>query len=132
ERVKSGETTLQELDRVLGDEASGPRPLVPKPHVLLVDDDGVTRAFARELLEAGGFAVSEAVDGVVALEQIAQAEDLALVVLDIEMPHLGGKEVLARIRRSIATHALPVVVLTGLEGSGTEAQLFELGADDYL
>jgi CheY-like chemotaxis protein len=132
ERVSAGETTLQEIDRVLGDEAADPRAPARRPHVLVVDDDGVTRMYARQLLENSGYTVSEATDGVIGLEHIAAAEDLALVVLDIEMPHLGGRDVLGRIRRSVATHALPVVVLTGLEGEGTEAQLMELGADDYL
>jgi type IV pilus assembly protein PilB len=131
ERVRVGETTLDELDRVLGDPME-PRATRTKPHVLVVDDDAVSRTYVRELLEAAGYAVSEANDGVTGLEYIESAEDLALVVLDVEMPHMGGREVLAKVRRSVATHAIPVVVLTGLEGQLTEAQVMELGADDYL
>ena len=54
------------------------------------------------------------------------------MVLDLDMPTLGGREVLRSVRQSIVTAALPVVVLTGTPDPDTEIELLEMGADDYL
>ena len=133
ERVSEGLTTLTEIDRVLGelvaDQAS---PSAVEPHVLVVDDDAGNRFAARRILKKAGFRVSEAEDGVDALEKIESGEDYALVVLDLDMPRLDGRGVLDRVRGSVATSGLPVVVLTGLEAKETEVQLMESGADDYI
>jgi DNA-binding response OmpR family regulator len=55
-----------------------------------------------------------------------------VVVLDLDMPRLGGREVLRRLRAEVATAGLPVVVLTGSESEGLEVELMEEGADDYV
>ena len=71
-------------------------------------------------------------DGAAALERLESSPDFALMVLDVEMPRLSGREVLARVRKSVHTAALPVLVLTGSTGDEIEAQLMEEGADDYI
>jgi DNA-binding response OmpR family regulator len=53
-------------------------------------------------------------------------------VLDLDMPRLGGREVLARLRAEVATAALPVIVLTGSDDQDLEVALMEAGADDYI
>jgi type II secretory ATPase GspE/PulE/Tfp pilus assembly ATPase PilB-like protein/CheY-like chemotaxis protein len=136
ERVKAGDTTLQEVERVLGelggaggsDEGSAPS----TPHVLVADDDAVARAVARAVLEKNGFRVSEVGDGAAALERLDTSTDFALMVLDVDMPRMTGREVLARVRQSVHTAGLPVLVLTGSVSDDTEAQLMEEGADDYI
>ena len=134
ERVTRGETTLQEIERVLGEiggaEADGP--VAAAPHILLVDDDSVGRALARSVLEKNGFRISEATDGGSALERLEGAPEFALMVLDLEMPGMTGREVLARVRHSVQTAGLPVLVLTGTVSDETEAQLMDEGADDYI
>jgi type II secretory ATPase GspE/PulE/Tfp pilus assembly ATPase PilB-like protein/ActR/RegA family two-component response regulator len=132
ERVRHGDTTLQEIDRVLGEVGGEEAPPASVPHVLLVDDDPVARALARSLLEKNGFRVSEAGDGTAALELLKGSPDFALMVLDVEMPRMGGREVLARVRKSVHTAGLPVLVLTGSSSDEAEAQLMEEGADDYI
>jgi len=133
ERVKQGDTTLQEIERVLGGSGEDVPAAAPAaPHLLLVDDDPVARALARSVLEKNGFRISEAVDGAAALERLESSPDFALMVLDVEMPRLSGREVLARVRKSVHTAALPVLVLTGSTGDEIEAQLMEEGADDYI
>jgi type II secretory ATPase GspE/PulE/Tfp pilus assembly ATPase PilB-like protein/CheY-like chemotaxis protein len=131
ERVKSGETTLEEVERVLGGGEAVPVPTAA-PHILLVDDDAVTRAIARGVLEKAGYRVSESADGIEALERLQEGHDFVLMVLDVEMPRLGGAEVLDRIRRSVATAGLPVIVLTGSTAEFTEVDMMERGADDYV
>ena len=133
ERVKQGETTLQELERVLGGSGEDAAAAAPAaPHVLLVDDDPVARAVARGVLEKNGFRISEAADGAAALERLEAGSDFTLMVLDVEMPRLSGRDVLARVRQSVHTAGLPVLVLTGSIGEDTEAQLMDEGADDYI
>ncbi|MFQ5789058.1 MAG: ATPase, T2SS/T4P/T4SS family [Acidobacteriota bacterium] len=133
QRVRSGETTLQEIDRVLGQVAAEkPTPSSTGYHVLVVDDDPVNRKVARGLLEKQGFRVSEANDGVSALERIDRQDSYDLVVLDLMMPRLDGSGVLARLRSSARTIGLPVVVLTGSEDTDAEIRLMEAGADDYI
>ena len=136
ERARAGETTLEEIDRVVGeskdsgDEAEAAE--AQEPHVLLVDDDAVTRTLAKSLLKKSGFRVSEAADGPGALQLLENQPDFALMVLDLEMPTMGGREVLARVRKSVATMGLPVLVLTGSGSEELEAQIMDEGADDYI
>jgi type IV pilus assembly protein PilB len=134
ERVKGGETTLQEIERVLG-EVGGREadpPVAAAPHILLVDDDPVARTLAKSVLEKNGFRISEAGDGAAALERLEASLDFALMVLDLDMPLVTGHEVLARVRRSVQTAGLPVLVLTGSVSDEAEAQLMEQGADDFI
>ena len=55
-----------------------------------------------------------------------------LVVLDLAMPGLDGRDVLDRIRGSVDTSALPVLIRTGKGSDELEAELLEAGADDYV
>jgi len=127
-------TTAAEIDRVAG-EIAEQGPIFPgseKPHVLVVDDDQISMRLARAILEKQGCQVSEAHDGVEALERIAAGEKYSLILLDINMPRLGGKEVLSQLKGSTATSSIPVMVLTGSADVDAEPALLEAGADDYL
>jgi len=137
EHVRSGATTLQEVDRVLGDTGGGGAepaapPVETQPHILLVDDDAVNRTVARVVLEKSGFRVSEVGDGVAALERLDGPPEFSLMILDLDMPRLGGLEVLARTRKAVATAGLPVIVLTGSTSEDTEIEAMDHGADDYV
>ena len=66
-------------------------------HVLVVDDEPSVRMFATRVLIEEGFAVHEAGDGAEALERIAAAQQVALVVTDVVMPRMHGVELLERI-----------------------------------
>jgi type II secretory ATPase GspE/PulE/Tfp pilus assembly ATPase PilB-like protein/ActR/RegA family two-component response regulator len=131
DHVGSGRTTGQEVERVLGDAGDAPVVAHP-PRALLVDDDGVVRTLARAVLEKQGFEVAEASDGESALQRLAEGTPADVVVLDLDMPRLGGRDVLRRLRAEVATAGLPVVVLTGSESEGLEVELMEEGADDYV
>ncbi len=76
--------------------------------MLIVDDHGGFRAFARKLLEAAGFAVIEVANGVEATE-VARSKRPVLVLLDIQLPDIDGFEV---ARQITASDDRPVVVLT--------------------
>lgn len=133
DHVRSGITTLQEVERVLGEgeavEAARPADEPDKPHILVVDDDEIARDLTAATLEASGFRVTQAQDGLEALDKI-RVETFALTVLDLDMPRMDGKMVLKRIRSNIATAALPVIILTA--NRDAEIEVMEEGADDYM
>jgi DNA-binding response OmpR family regulator len=84
------------------------------------------------VLEKSAFRVAEAEDGVAALALLEAGTEPALIVVDLDMPKMGGREVLARVRQTVATAGLPVLVLTASGTDEMEAQLMEEGADDYI
>lgn len=100
-----------------------------RPHILLVDDDEAIRTNLAAYLERGGFRVSVAADGRIALTMLA-AETPDLAVLDVLMPFVDGREVLRTVRTSGS--ALPVILLTAVGESDERAAALEEGADDYL
>ena len=100
-----------------------------RPRLLLVDDDEAIRANLSPYLERSGFEVTLAHDGRQALE-LLDAAPPDLVVLDIVMPHIDGREVLRRVRSG--GNWIPVVLLTEVGESFERAAAIEEGADDYL
>jgi DNA-binding response OmpR family regulator len=97
--------------------------------LLLVDDESAITANLAPFLERAGFAVVVAADGEEALLQVASAAP-DLVVLDVLMPKLDGREVLRRLRR--AGNWVPVILLTQVGESTERAMALLEGADDYL
>jgi DNA-binding response OmpR family regulator len=98
-------------------------------HILLVDDEEAITANLAAFLERSGFRVSRAADGAQALTQV-NTEPPDLIVLDVLMPNLDGRETLRRLRR--AGNWLPVILLTQVGESIERAMALEEGADDYL
>ncbi|MFQ5703506.1 MAG: ATPase, T2SS/T4P/T4SS family [Gemmatimonadales bacterium] len=124
--------------RSLGESFELLEPVAPSPavrmtdaKVLLVDDEDQLRRVMRDLLERDGYAVTEARDGVEALDQIDRhAPDI--IVLDLNLPGLDGYGVLSHLRSRPATADIPVVVLTAQGDEENEVRVFEMGADDFL
>ena len=100
-----------------------------KPKILLVDDERAITANLAPFLERSGFVVAVAADGEEALQQVASFEP-DLIVLDILMPKVDGREVLRRLRQ--ADDWTPVILLTQVGESTERAMALEEGADDYL
>ena len=96
--------------------------------VLLVDDDEMLSRFLRRFLQAEGFEVTVAVDGLAAVEAL-QAE-LDLVILDLNLPKLDGFGVLQQLRAD--SPQLPVIVLTARARAESAVLALESGADDCL
>jgi two-component system OmpR family response regulator len=124
-----------EVDRVLGGspEAVSDAPVSDQPHVLVVDDDKISQRIARALLEKQGFKVSEASDGVEAMQNVfGDGATYDLIILDLDMPRMDGRSVMSELKSSDATARIPVVVLTGATSETAETELIEQGADDYV
>jgi len=99
--------------------------------VLLVDDEDSLRKVMRDLLERDGYIVTEARDGVQALDQVDRVGP-DIIVLDLNLPGLDGYGVLSHLRSRPATANIPVIVLTAKGDEDNEVRVFELGADDFL
>jgi len=100
-----------------------------RPRILLADDETAITSNLAPFLERAGFHVHVASDGQSALEQIAQYSP-ELVVLDVLMPRMDGREVLRRLRQ--AGNWTPVLLLTQVGEAAERAMALEEGADDYL
>lgn len=80
--------------------------------ILVVDDSATVRQQVRAALADTGFEIVEAADGVEGLDAIVAREDLAAVVCDVNMPRLGGLQLLEMLNEKGRVPALPVVMLT--------------------
>lgn len=98
-------------------------------HILLVDDEEAITDNLAPFLERSGFRVSVAVDGEQALKTI-QKETPDLVVMDVIMPHMDGRQALRQLRGE--NNWIPVILLTQVGESTERAMALEEGADDYL
>jgi two-component system, cell cycle response regulator DivK len=86
------------------------------PLVLLVDDDEDSRGlYAEYLTSVAGYRVAEAADGKQAVD-MATALKPEVVVMDMSLPVLGGREAMRSLRGDARTQALPIIVLTGHAG----------------
>src|SRR6266576_2065456 len=103
----------------------------PASKVLLVDDEDSLRKVMKDLLERDGYVVTEARDGVQALDQVDRVGP-DIIVLDLNLPGLDGYGVLSHLRSRPATADIPVIVLTAKSDEDNEVRVFELGADDFL
>ena len=130
--VVIGNTTLDEVERVLGEGEGPPERADERPRILVVDDDPVTRELAVGVLKATGFNVEQATDGQAALDLLAHDWRFSLVTLDLSMPRVSGLDVLRQMRACAATSGVPIVVLTSTDGEEMEINLMNEGADDYL
>jgi len=102
---------------------------LPKPRVLVVDDDKAVRDSLRRSLEFNGYDVHLANDGAEALAGIASvAPDV--VVMDVMMPRLDGLETTRALRS--AGNDVPIIVLTARDAVGDRVDGLDAGADDYL
>ncbi|MFZ5881408.1 MAG: response regulator transcription factor [Chloroflexota bacterium] len=100
-----------------------------RPLLLLADDDPTIADSLAPFLERAGFHVLVASNGVSALEKI-QSHHPDLIILDVLMPRMDGREALRRLRR--ANTWTPTILLTQVGESSERALALEEGADDYI
>jgi len=99
-----------------------------KPHILIVEDEDVTRFNLRNLFEAEGYQVSEATDGE-SMDTQLQKNSINLVIMDINLP---GKNGLLLARELTSNSELGLIFLTGRDSDIDKVLGLEIGADDYL
>ncbi|MFH5925815.1 hybrid sensor histidine kinase/response regulator [Roseomonas xinghualingensis] len=123
---------LREANRP-GARVAGPAPGRRQRHVLVVDDSITTRTLERSILEAGGYRVTLAVDGVDALNSLREpGAVIDLILADVEMPRMDGFGLLEAVRADPALAGLPVILMTSRDSPGDVQRGMELGATAYL
>ncbi len=97
-----------------------------KARVLIVDDEAISRAVSRELLEMAGYEVVEARDG---REGLTKAETLHpdVILLDVLMPGLDGYEVCQTLKLNPATTLIPVIFVTMVEDHALNRLAYDAG-----
>lgn len=98
-------------------------------HILVVDDEPNMRRGLKDNLEFEGYEVSEAIDGINALEMVQEVKP-DLIVLDVMMPNLSGFEVCKQLRK--AGNEVPIILLTAKGEEIDKVLGLEMGADDYV
>lgn len=96
--------------------------------ILVVDDEPKIVRIARDYLEKNGFRVTTAADGQTALA-VARREKPDLIVLDLMLPIMDGREVCKTLRRE---SDVPIIMLTALAEEVDQVTGLEIGADDYI
>lgn len=100
--------------------------------IMIVDDSGTIRQQVAAALTGAGFAMAEAIDGEDGLAKLTAAQDVALVICDVNMPKLNGLDMLEKLRKVPRLETLPVIMLT-TEGQPEHiARAKSLGAKGWL
>src|ERR1700690_1950704 len=104
---------------------------LPRPLVLVVEDEAAIATMLRYNLEKQGYRVSEASDGQEALTRI-QEQQPDIVLLDWMLPLMSGTEVCRQIRRKAAPRDLPVIMVSARTEDQDAVRGLNTGADDYI
>ena len=112
-------------------ERAVPRPNVPSPRVLVVEDDPESLQMMGALLSLWGYEPNLAPDGNAGLEQAARDRP-DVVLLDLGLPGIDGFEVARRLRRMPEGDEMLIVAVTAYRGEEHRRQATEAGFDKYL
>lgn len=99
--------------------------------LLVVDDSLSTREIVKDLLEACGYQVTLAEDGLDGLRK-ALAEPFDAVLTDVEMPNMDGFSLTSRLREEERYRTVPIVIITSREREEDKRRGIEAGADAYI
>jgi two-component system, chemotaxis family, chemotaxis protein CheY len=100
--------------------------------VLIVDDSSTVRQELREGIGRAGFVVIEAANGAEGWERAKENPDVAIVLLDVNMPVLGGLDLLDRLMGDAKTARIPVLMLTTEAEPGLVDRAKKAGAKGWL
>jgi DNA-binding response OmpR family regulator len=100
--------------------------------ILIADDDPVSSCLLADILTRLGHEVVAARDGMEAWQALQPADAPRLVILNRQMPGLGGIELCRRIRATAATERAYVLMLTGMSRAEQIVEGLEAGANDYI
>jgi DNA-binding response OmpR family regulator len=103
--------------------------MLPKPAILVVDDDESIGTMLRMMLEHEGYAVIVNQDAL-NLQQLLATVNVGLVILDLLINGVKGTDVCVELKVNEATSNIPILMMTALPG--VEQQCYEAGADDFI
>ena len=102
-----------------------------RPTILVAEDNVDQRALYVAILTGAGYHVLEAGDGAEAVA-VAQRERPGLVLMDVTMPGMSGWNAVRTLKDDPDTHAIPIIVVTGLANSWDRDASLASGSDEYL
>lgn len=103
------------------------------PRILYIEDEPGNRLLVKRVLEAEGFSVLEAADGVSGLEMAAKMhKDLDLILLDINLPEIDGYDLAKRFRNTPGLRDIPILAVTANVMRGDRERTLEAGCDGYI
>ena len=102
-----------------------------QPHILIVDDSAIVRKALTRQIEQFGARVTQAEDGRQGIEA-ALSGHFDLIISDVEMPHLDGFDLCARLKDSPGTRGIPVIMLSSLDSDKDIDRGFKAGAAAYV
>jgi two-component system KDP operon response regulator KdpE len=103
----------------------------PGATVMIVEDHELLVALLRRALEREGYQVVVATNGVEMMKHLYNAQP-DVIVLDIGLPDVDGRDLLAALKRDPRTLRIPVLVWSGREPHSTRRIALELGAEDFV
>lgn len=99
--------------------------------ILVVEDNDLNRKLFCDLLRANGFVVEPVADGREAIER-ARSFVPNLVIMDIQLPHVSGLELIEALKGDPELRTIPVLAVTAYAGKGDEERIRDAGAEGYL
>jgi diguanylate cyclase len=106
-------------------------PLPAAPIAIIADDEDLGRLLLAETAEASGLRAMSFDDGAAALNA-ALSQEVAIVLLDVDMPGMDGYAVCRRLRAEARFASVPIVMVTGHEDAAAITRAFEAGATDFI
>lgn len=103
----------------------------PKPLILIIDDDANIINLLTRRLSQEGFNIISAKDGKSGLE-LARTKNPDLILLDLLMPEVSGKEVLVELKSDPYTSSIPVIIVSAVADTEDKIDGLSLGANDYI
>ena len=99
--------------------------------ILVVEDNELNLKLFCDLLRAHGFAAEPVRDG---REAVGQARAFApdLIVMDIQMPHISGLELIEQLKQDAELKAIPIMAVTAYAAKGDEERIRDAGAEGYV
>ena len=99
--------------------------------VLVVEDNELNLKLFCDLLRAHGHEVAPVRDGREAVET-ARAFNPDLIIMDIQLPHVSGLELIGQMKADLTLRAVPIMAVTAYAGKGDEEQIRAAGAEAYV
>jgi len=106
-------------------------PAATRKKILIVDDSRVTRSMAMFSLRVDGFELFEAEDPRQALD-LAARHAFDMIITDLRMPEIDGVELARQLRRKEHYREVPIILVTGFEGSDTRQLALQAGVSSFL
>lgn len=112
--------------------SDGVLPTVVSKKIMLVEDDPFISDIYHTKLAEVGYVVSLAGNGLEAIKKLEEGEIPDLMLLDIVMPYMDGRDVLKKMRETPAWQNIPVILLTNISEKQQVEEAFEYNVKDYL